>query len=222
MKEKINKGLDRRQFLGALGALALNACAPAVEFDPRISLTLKNIILQFHNSISELAFNNNLTVTGGVAGTKQINDCYFRADTSFYNQNDKLGCDQATIARYMECSQSFPEVNLLRRPAKFTFGFGRTITQLSKQGFAQRSYLEDFIMQMHDACLYFYTNYGIGFEVDLNSKDCVMFTTQVENFSHFDRSIKTKNSGFSFEPEFDLHLNDMSFYRALASQLYEY
>lgn len=39
MKEKINKGLDRRQFLGALGALALNACAPAQEFDPIISIT---------------------------------------------------------------------------------------------------------------------------------------------------------------------------------------
>lgn len=222
MKEKINKGLDRRQFLGALGVLALNACAPAQEFDPRISITLQNILSQFHNSISELAFENELTQTGGVAGTKQIDNCFFRADTSFYHENEKLGCDQATIARYLECSSNFPQVNLLRRPEKPTFGFGRTITQLSERGFVQRSYIEDFIMQMHDASLCFYTNYGMGFEVDLNSQDCVMFTTNVQHLSNYDRSIQTKNSGFSFEPEFELSLNDMSFYRALASSLYEY
>ena len=222
MNKKTNTGLDRRQFLGALGALTVQACAPAQEFDPRISTTLENILSQFHNSISELAFAKELAQSGGVAGTKQIDNCFFRADASFYHENKKLGCDQATIARYLECSSNFPQVTLLRRPEKPTFGFGRTITQLSERGFVQRSYIEDFIMQMHDASLFFYTNYGMGFELDLNSQDCVMFTTYVQHLSNYDRSIQTKNPGFSFEPEFDASLNDMSFYRALASQLYEY
>lgn len=50
-----------------------------------------------------------------------------------------------------------------------------------------------------------------GFEVDLNSQDCVMFTTNVQHLLNYDRSIQTKNSGFSFEPEFELSLNNMSF-----------
>ena len=75
MKENINKGLDRRQFLGALGALAFNACAPTQEFDPRISITLKDILSQFHNSILALAFTDQRARTGGVAGTKQIDEC---------------------------------------------------------------------------------------------------------------------------------------------------
>ena len=222
--------IDRRQAIkflasGLATGLLLGCIEKAPEYDPAMSEELNKLVLQAHDTIAELALNETLKQTGGAAGMKQINGVFFVSESTFFAEKAEIGCKQPTIVTYLETSSNFRDSSnpILRKPTTPTFGMGSIVNTLAERGYVQRSYLEDFLFQIDtdNASLMFYTFSGVGFKVDLENHDCVMFRTQVDRQESFDMNIHTQTAGYSFEAESAMELNDISFYNKCLSKLYK-
>jgi len=225
--------MNRRQAMKSVASLLVTSVIPgfsvgcveeSIEYDPRLSIELNRLVKQTHNTISQLAFNEHVQQTGGVAGIKQIDKCYYISQSTFYAEKSELGCGQPTITPYVECLPDHRQNHsLLRTPEYPVFGLGNTVSRMAERDYIQRSYHEDFLLQINSdlETLIFYTFYGTGFKVDLANKDCVMFRTQVNRQEPFDMQIQTQTAGFSFDTNSAISLNDISFYNNCLLNLYQ-
>lgn len=218
------KGLASLMGISVVSGLSLGCIEQSVEYDPRISADLKRLVEQTHNTISQLAFNENVKQTGGIAGMKQIDTCHYISQSTFYAEKPEIGCSQPTITPYVECLPDYRQNHsVVRTPEHPVFGFGNTVSRIAERDYIQRSYHEDFLLQINRdlETLTFFTFYGTGFKVDLANKDCVMFVTQVNRQEPFDMQIQTQTAGFSFDTNSAMSLNDISFYNNCLLNLYQ-
>ena len=218
--------MNRRNFLGFLGASLLSACGESVFDSKKITLDLLRMTQQINSTISNLAFKENLS-QHSVAGIKTIEGCEYRSvHTAF--QHNILDEPTPAISTYYICSK---QNNLQTQiPEHATYGFGHVIDTYNDQGFKhiQSSYFEEFIIQFKNNSIIFYNYMGDSFEIDFLSNTFIYYLTNVVQdieVSHFNFSFNHLTSGFSFEPQYrrgtklknKINLLDLEFYKGTLS-----
>jgi len=217
------KQMNRRNFIGFLGASLLSACGESIFDSKKITLELSRMTQQINSTISNLAFQEDLS-QNSVAGIKTIEGCEYRSVHTAFQANI-LDEPTPAISTYYICSKQNNFHTQI--PEHATYGFGYAIDTYNDQGykFIQSSYFEEFIIQFKDNSIIFYNYKGDSFEIDFRSNTFIYYLTNVVQdieVSQFDFSFTHLTKGFSFEPQYrkslknenKINLLDLEFYKS--------